>query len=263
METRTETWHSAAIGRPKSVTIALPPGYSRTGRPFQVVYLLHSFGGNRHSWLSCPRVAEHAARHRLILVLPESGRAWFINDDRGRRYEDYLVGEVVLRVDARFNTVADRTGRAVAGFSMGGAAAVFQTLRHSDVFSVAGSNSGAFGAARRVGDPYHRHRGDRGLMMPTERDHERVWGPPGSRVRRRYDPRNLLVERDRTAPLAVYLDVGLGDFERMIAMNRAMREELLTHGVPHEYRERPGGHDWRFVDAGAEHLLGFVRAHLA
>ena len=68
--------------------------------------------------------------------------------------------------------------------------------------------------------------------------------------------------RDHSAPINVYLDVGLDDYDRMIAMNRNMRDALTAHGVPHEYHERPGGHDWHFVNSGVPRLFAFVRRHL-
>ncbi|MFC4909669.1 alpha/beta hydrolase [Actinomadura gamaensis] len=262
MKVLTETWRSASIGRKKAVTVVLPPGYSATGRPFPVLYLLHGFGGDRTTWLRCGRLPGLVDSGRLILVFPESGRSWFINDARGRRYEDHLVGEVVPEIDARFNTVASRDGRGVGGFSMGGAAALFQALRHGGVFSVVCSSAGAFEAPLREGDPYERFRSDRNLAMPTVRDHERVWGPPGSEVRRRYDPYALIRNRDAGRPLAVRLDVGLDDYDRMIAMNRRTRDALSAAAVPHEYEERPGGHDWEFVDAGLPRLFAFAHDHL-
>ncbi|MFE7812247.1 alpha/beta hydrolase [Streptomyces sp. NPDC057433] len=262
MRVVTETWWSEALGRQKSVNVVLPPGYAPTARPFPVLYLLHSYGGNRHTWLTCPSLADRVATHRLILVLPESGRYWLVNDAGGRRYEDYFIHDVVGRVEKRYNTVASRSGRAVAGFSMGGATSLFQTLRHPDLFAVAGSHSGAFEAPLREGDPYARYRSDRRLMMPTVRDHERVWGPVGSTVRRTYDPYRLLADKDPEAPLRFYLDVGSDDYERMIEMNRNIRDALTAQGVSHEYHERPGGHDWSFVDAGLPRLFDFVRENV-
>lgn len=263
MRILTRMWASESIGRTKAVTVVLPSAYSPVGRPFPVLYLLHGHGGNRHTWLRSVDIAAQAADGRLIMVFPECGRFWFINDMAGRRYEDYLVHEVVTHIDQHFNTVRHRSGRAIAGFSMGGASALFQALRHGGLFSVVGSNSGAFEAPLRVGDPYHGHRGDSRLAIPTVRDHERVWGPVGSAVRRAYDPYRLVGARDRSRPLSVYLDVGTADFDRMIAMNRNMRDALVAARVDHEYRERAGGHDWSFVSAGAPALFGFVRRKIA
>lgn len=93
---------------------------------------------------------------------------------------------------------------------MGGATALVHLLRHSDLFSVAGSHSGAFEAPHRSGDPYSELRGEPRMMMPTVLEHERVWGPEGSAVRSEYDPFRLVADAD-AASLAVYIDVGLDD----------------------------------------------------
>jgi putative tributyrin esterase len=259
MRILTRTWRSTALDRDKSITVVLPPGYTAAGPPMPVLYLLHSFAGNRTSWLRCPNFLEHAASGGMIIVLPESGRSWLINDHRGRRYEDYLVNEVVGYIDDHFHTVSERSGRALAGFSMGGACALFHGLRYADIWAAVASCSGAFEAPLREGDPYAAHRGDPRLMMPTVRDHERVWGPPNSPTRRRYNPYRLLSESRPTGTPGLYLEVGTDDFDRMIAMNRDMCDALVRHGLPVEYRERPGGHDWAFVDAGLGDLFGFVR----
>jgi putative tributyrin esterase len=259
MQIRTETWRSEVLGREKSITVALPPSYSAVGRPFPVVYLLHGHGGNRHTWLRSVDLAEELAGSHVIAVFPECGRFWFINDAGGRCYESYLVDEVVTHIDQHFNTVASRTGRAMAGFSMGGASAVFQALRHPDLFAVAGSHSGAFEAPLREGDPYRRYRSSGQLAMPTVREHERVWGPVRSQVRQTYHPYRLLDDRDRSYPLKVYTDVGTDDHRRVISMNRNMRDALSVSGVDHEYRERAGGHDWAFVRSGVPALFGFIR----
>jgi len=262
MKVLTETWRSASIGREKTVTVVLPPTYSAVGKPFPVLYMLHGFGGNRTTWLQCEDLASVVDSGELIVVFPESGRSWFINDARGRRYEDYLVDEVVGHVDGHFNTVTSRNGRGIGGFSMGGAAALYQALLHGDLFSVVCSNSGAFEAPLREGDPYDGLRGDRRLAIPTTRDHERVWGPVGSEVRRRYDPYRLIRNRDTEHPVEIFFDVGLDDYPRMIAMNRRTRDALSAASLPHHYRERSGGHDLDFVNAGLPDLFAFARSRL-
>ncbi|GAB3878484.1 hypothetical protein GCM10029964_029200 [Kibdelosporangium lantanae] len=187
----TESWFSPALDRSKRVNIMLPPGYTEGTRSYPVLFLLHGYGGNRDTWL---RNTSTLAEIDLIVVCPESGRRWFINDHAGHRYEDYLVRELVDRVDAHYRTTSRR---GIAGFSMGGAAAVFQALRHPEVFTLAASLAGAFGAPLRTGDPYSAFRDDPTLLMPTVESHELVWGPPGSPTRQEYAPEALL---DRYSP---------------------------------------------------------------
>src|SRR5262245_43725435 len=210
----TPAWPSPALNRIKRVNVVLPRGYGTGDRRYPVLYLLHGYGGNRDTWLYNTGLLGSVRAYSMIVVLPESGRRWFINDYEGNRYEDYLVGELLPLVDETFRTVPDRAGRAIGGFSMGGAAAVFQALRHPDRFGAAASLSGAFEAPLREGDPYAGHRADPGLLMPTVDSHERVWGAPGSPTRRGYDPYRLLDRSTTTA--ALFLAVGTDDYDRMV-----------------------------------------------
>ncbi len=258
----TQASFSATLNRTKRINIILPWDCSKGQRRYPVLFLLHGFGGNRDTWLRNSTLLRYAQTLSMIVVLPESGRRWFINDHEAHRYEDYLVHELVPLIDRSMPTMANRGGRAIAGFSMGGAAAVFQALRHPDRFSVAASLSGAFEAPLREGDPYARHRGNPALLMPTIESHERVWGLPGSPTRRRYDPYELINRHDHGLPIALYLDVGADDFDRMVTMNRSMRLALRGRGLNHEYHERAGGHDWDYVDRALPCALEFVHRHL-
>jgi S-formylglutathione hydrolase FrmB len=238
----------------------VPQGREITGLP--ALYLLHGYGGNRSSWRRQTRLAEYAAEHNLVIVAPESGRRWFINDHEGRRYADYLVEELIPATEERFGTVPSRFGRAIGGYSMGGAAALFLALAHPELFSVVISHAGAFEAPMRRGDPYAAHRTDPAFMMPTVADHEKVWGPPDSPTRRRYDPYRLLDRHDRALSLSLYLDIGVGDHARMVRMNRNVRAAVERTGTTLEYLERPGGHDWTFVDQGLVRSLAFAARRL-
>jgi putative tributyrin esterase len=227
---------AAALGRPKKVRVQIPE------RPapecgFPTWYLLHGFAGDRLSWPRAlgPGLADHA-----ILVFPESGRRWFLNDAAGHRYGDYILGDLIPAIDEAFAT--DPRDRTIGGFSMGGAAALFLALDHPAVFPRVFSYAGAFYASRREGDPYAGLR-SRGCMMPTQREHERVWGPLGSGMRRRYDP-DRVIARARAAERtpAIVIEAGTDDLPRVVEMNRQMHRTLGAAGIAHTYSERPGAH---------------------
>ncbi|HEU5471253.1 MAG TPA: alpha/beta hydrolase-fold protein [Actinophytocola sp.] len=253
---------SRVLGRDKRFNVLLPGGYTDSGPGLPVLYLLHGYGGGRDTWLTNTSLAELVGDHRLIVVLPESGRRWFINDHAGLRYEDYFVTELVATVDEEFNTVAGAWARGIGGFSMGGASALFLALRHHGLFGVVAAHAGGFEAPLRAGDPYAEHRSAPGFVMPTVDSHERVWGPPGSATRRSYDPYRLIREWTGPPP-ALYLDVGTGDYDRVVRMNRGVRTALRNRGWAVEYHERPGGHDWNFVASALPWSLDFVARHLA
>jgi putative tributyrin esterase len=256
-------FHSASLSRIKTANVVLPEDYHEHGFRYPVLYLLHGYGGNRNTWLNNTDLLRSIENWGLIVVLPESGRRWFINDAEGYRYEDYLRSELIPFVDSEFRTISQREGRGIAGFSMGGAAAVLQALRHPELFSVTASHSGAFEACFREGDPYAAHRDDPALLMPTLQVHERVWGSPDSLTRQCYNPYTILEAWDRKQPLAIYLDIGTEDYDRMLQMNRRFHECLVSKRILHEYHEIPGRHDWQYLSRALGASIRYIVRNLS
>ncbi len=247
---------SSALGSDKRVDVLVPPSPRSGGSP--VLVLLHGFGGSRRTWTDQTRLVDHLRGTDLFVVLPESGRRWFINDHAGHRYEDYLIDELIPHIRRSFPVGTDGRVWAIGGFSMGGASALMQALRHPRLFSVVISHAGAFEGPLRSGDPYAALRRDAHLLMPSTQVHERVWGPDGSATRSIYDPYRMLASRMPDARLSVYADVGTGDYQRIIQMNRNVAAALRAAGIDLEYHERPGGHDLDFLDQALGRSLQFV-----
>jgi putative tributyrin esterase len=255
-------WHSSALGCAKRASVLVPPGTGPAPAKLPTLYLLHGFGGSRHTWLGSTRLLEHLDGTGLLVVLPESGRRWFINDHRGFRYEDYLLDELLPFVEDVYECQAGPAHRAIGGFSMGGAAALMQALRHPGTFSVVVSHAGAFEAPLREGDPYAHQRAARDFAIPSVEAHERVWGPVGSLVRQRYDLYSLVAGLPAGPRPAVYADVGTQDYPRIIGMNRRMVRSLRRAGIGTEFHERPGGHDNSYIDRSLPFSLAFVTKQL-
>lgn len=147
-----DTVRSAAlIGNPlgdspdRALSVYLPPGYGRTGRRYPVVYLLHGFDGNPAQWTD--RFALGAAMDSLIaaggarpmiVVAPDGsnrfGGSFFANSTATGRWGDFLLRDVVAHVDARYRTVPRAGSRGIAGWSMGGHAALNHAMWHPEVF---------------------------------------------------------------------------------------------------------------------------------
>jgi len=247
---------SLALGTDKRVDVLVPPAPRQDGSP--VLVLLHGYGGTRRTWTDQTRLVDHLRGSDLFVVMPESGRRWFINDHAGHRYEDYLIDELIPLIRRSFPVAADGRSWAIGGFSMGGASALIQALRHPRLFSTVFSHAGAFEGPLRRGDPYAAIRRESDCLMPSTQVHERVWGPYGSSTRSTYNPYRMLLSRRSDTHLSVYADVGTGDYRRIIEMNRNVAAALRTAGIDLEYQERDGGHDLSFLDEALERSLDFV-----
>ena len=242
-------------GAKKKAHVVLPTAPVRLAS-CPMFILLHSFAGDRFSWIKhAPHVIQKLAQDSIV-VLPESGRRWFIDDYSGERYEHYLIDELIPLTQAE---LANSGPISIGGFSMGGASAFFLAARHPHVFDAALAVSGAFFAPDRQGDPYHAFRSD-GLMMPTIEEHERVWGPPGSPVRDLYNPSSLIegLRQSRERP-KFYFEVGRHDFPRVRAASEQMRELLETAGIDHAFSVHAGAHDWDYAAQAMNRLIGQYR----
>jgi S-formylglutathione hydrolase FrmB len=152
---------SPAMGDQQHVDVLLPRDYDPTGRTrYPVLYLLHGAGGSYTDWVTHGVEADidytSAADHLgpFITVMPDDGKWGFYSDWYGSdidgassypppAYTTYDIDELIPWIDAHFPTLATRAGRAVAGLSMGGFGAMSYAARYPDLFSAAGSFSGA------------------------------------------------------------------------------------------------------------------------
>lgn len=141
-------FRSAALGDQLSYLVYLPSGYdaSREAR-FPVVYLLHGRGNSMEAWrMIAPdldRMIEAKQIPPVIAVMPDAPsnhRANYYIDSQatdGRPVETAITVDLVQHIDATFRTVAQRSGRIVAGYSMGGYGALRFSLAHPELFFAA------------------------------------------------------------------------------------------------------------------------------
>ena len=117
--------------------IILPRDYAASDRRFPVLYLLHGYTDDYSAWVTKSNLLLHAPAYEEIIVMPEGGTGWYMNNqgDKKLEWEDYLIQDLIPYVDSHYRTVATRQGRAIAGLSMGGYGAMTLGLRHPDLFA--------------------------------------------------------------------------------------------------------------------------------
>lgn len=138
-----------------SCLVYLPDGYdSSDARRYPVIYYLHGGTGNQRevAWLTAEihQAIADKVIDPLIVVAPQAlPIGWYVNanasDDKvlSGPIEDVIVKDLIPFIDLNYNTIADRSGRGIEGFSMGGRGALALAFSHPDMFGAVSSVAGA------------------------------------------------------------------------------------------------------------------------
>ena len=132
--------HIGAItGDEITYTLYLPPKYSDKLGPYSIIFFLHGAGGGNAS--SEVLKSYEAARRsgqigECIIVFPEkyAGTVWR-DGAKGKMPETNILKELLPFLESKYAVSKDRQHRAVMGFSMGAAGAIYWGAKYSNLFS--------------------------------------------------------------------------------------------------------------------------------
>ena len=250
--------NSKLMAREMPYRVVLPKDYEiskskTTVKPlsYPVIYLLHGLMGHFDNWTDKTKLAEQAAKYNFIIVMPEGNDGWYTDSasEPNDRYESYIIDELIPEIDKKFRTLADKKHRVIAGLSMGGYGSIKFGLKHSNLFSLVGSFSGALGAADWTEE-------DVGTKGPIAESILTVFGAADTATRKDNNifqmVRDISAEKTKELPF-IYLDCGTEDF--FIQNNLDFVKLLREKKIPHEFRELPGKHDWNFWGAQVQEFL--------
>jgi len=240
---------SSAMKKDIPVTVVLPNAYLPESARLPALYLLHGYSDNNKTWTAGTSIKDLADLYSIIVICPDGGySSWYFDSpvDPAWRYETFVVKELVAYVDGHFQTLPKRESRAIAGQSMGGHGAMYLSIRHPDQFSVVVCLSGGVDLR-----PFP-DRWDIAKRLGRLKEHPDRWSA------------NSVITLASTLPpgeLAIAIDCGADDF--FISVNRDLHQLLLKRKVPHDYTERPGGHNWEYWSNAIKYQMLFISNHLA
>ncbi|MEM8585377.1 MAG: alpha/beta hydrolase family protein [Bacteroidota bacterium] len=254
---------SGILEREAHYSIYLPAGYERDTRLYPVLYLLHGFTDDDSGWtqfgeahLLADRLFGQGEVTPMIIVMPDAGLSWYVNDDLGEmRFEDYFFEELIPHIESKYRVRTERQYRAIAGLSMGGFGSLLYALKHSDMFSAACPLSAAI-------------RTDEDMMAMDQSRWDFVFGLPFAmgasgedRLSNHYLANSTLdilavADANQYSNVAFYIDCGDDDYllDGNLTLNRVMREK----GIAHEFRVRDGGHTWTYWRTALPEVFKFV-----
>ena len=233
-------YHSAENDMTRRLYVYTPYGYDhkKTKVKYPVLYLLHGGGGDEDAWSTLGRtiqimdnlIAQGKAKPMLV-VMPNGNPAQYASQTLlipekkdvkkyNSNFDNYtsLVADIVPFIESRYNVIANKSGRAVAGLSMGGGQSFYIGFRNPDKFSAVGVfASGLIGSTAIGGDPFDAEKQVPGMLSQPEKFNK-------------FD--------------VIYLSSGEQDnrIDGMKAFKKTL-EEKGSKGVVWE--QWPGGHEWK------------------
>lgn len=250
-------WRSDVLDKQTETQVLLP----RVGRaPFPVLYLLHGIGGDSTTWLRQTRIEWYVRDLPLIVVMPDGYRGFYTDNELGPAYAKHFGVELVNFIDGNFQTRPERAARAIGGLSMGGYGALRLGFGFAEKFCSVNSHSGALGRSNadfsHEAEQAGRHRDKSREFLAELR---RIFGPKpndtGHDILR-------LAQRAQTAGNLPHLLLDCGTEDFLLEDNRDFHRQLTAAGVPHEYREHKGAHDYDYWDRHVQDALKWHCKHL-
>ena len=220
-------YRSRVAGDDRDYYVYTPPGYDPAAKTtYPVLYLLHGYSDDASGWTAVGRanvildnlIAQGKAQPMIVVMPLGYGTMEFVQlawNTRGRtelrdrnfgNFREALLTEVMPRVEGEYRTTEDRNARAIAGLSMGGSESLLTGLNDLDKFAWVGAFSSG------------------GIPDDFQKDF------PALDANANQKPRLLWI--------------ACGTEDRLITVNRKLREWLKTKGVKMTEIETPGMHTW-------------------
>ncbi|NLY25539.1 MAG: esterase [Bacteroidales bacterium] len=232
----TKRWyHSPGNEMRRRITIYTPPGYEESSSSYPVLFLLHGMGGDEEAWMTLGRASQildnliaAGKAQPMIMVMPNGNVAqeaapgestlgflkpqFQLPHTMDGKYEE-TFHEIIDFVDTHYRTIQSKTGRAIAGLSMGGYHSFHISRYYPDTFDYVGLFSAAISPNERVQSKIYENI-DETLLMQKKNGYQLYW-----------------------------IAIGKEDF--LYQVNIDVRKKMDAMNFPYVYRESEGGHTWR------------------
>jgi enterochelin esterase-like enzyme len=208
---------SAMLKNERRLWIYTPPGSGQSKEPYGLLVLFD--GWQYLQVMGMPTILDNMIADGVIspLVVVMIDHVDRFNElAMNAGFADFVAGELVPWLQRKYYLTKKAQRRIIGGLSLGGVAAAYTAMRHSDVFGNVLTQSGSF--------------------------------------QFRADDQDGLIRqfvKTRKLPIHFYLEAGLletGDSPSLLASNRHLRDVLQAKGYDVKYSEFNGRHDhicWR------------------
>ena len=228
-------WYdSPALGLERRMTVYTPVGYETSGKRYPVLYLLHGMGGDEEAWISLGRTAQildnliaQGKAKPMIVVMPNGNASQEAAPGESSRgmvpptmqlpktmegsYEQAFP-EIVKFIDKNYRTIKSKSGRAIAGLSMGGFHSLHISKQYPDMFNYIGLSA---------------------AIMPNKEVSSPIYENMEGKLKVQFDKN----------PALYWIAIGKTDF--LYKANEEYRKLLDEKGYKYTYYESDEGHIWK------------------
>ena len=227
-------YESPGLALTRRITIYTPPGYESGKEKYPVLYLLHGMGGDEEAWIALGRasqimdnlIARGKAKPMIVVMSNgnvvqeaapgESSLGFYkptmqLPNSMDGKFEETFP-DIIKFIESSYRVEAKKSGRAIAGLSMGG----YHSLHISRIYPNTFDYIGLFSAA----------------IMPNEKESSKVYA----------NIDQTLMNQMKNGYKLYWIGIGKTDF--LYKSNAEYRAKLDKMGMKYTYRESEGGHIW-------------------
>lgn len=244
---------SASMKKSYEALLVLPDSHISSDEHYPVLYLLHGHSGHYTGWLEIAKqLRDWADNYKMIIVCPDGDHdSWYIDSPirKNRKFETFLSCELISYMDSNYKTIKKNSARGISGVSMGGHGAILLSLKHPDIFEIAGSSSGALDIL-----PFYNH-WNLEHNLGSFNTYKEQW----KNYSCLYVLDKLFPKKSTSIPSIpqLWIDCGTEDF--FLDVNRKFHRKLVEKKIAHKYLEKPGGHTLEYwKDSYQKQILFFV-----
>lgn len=247
-----ENLQSKLLQREIPYRAILPKNYETNENRYPVLYLLHGLFGSCENWLELTKLTDYVLEKELIIILVDGENGWYSDSKtiENNKFESYFLQELMPEIENLYCTIPIKEKRAIVGLSMGGYGALKFCLKKPNLFTFAGSMSGAFDAPNLFKNNCPK---DWKELLPSI---EETFGETNSQHRIDNDLFQIIeqIPTEKIAKLPhFYIDCGIED--SFLETNRKLTNLLKDRKIPFEYYEEIGGHDWDYWNQQIKKIL--------
>jgi S-formylglutathione hydrolase FrmB len=211
----------------------------------KVLYLLHGLSDDGSAWQRFTCIEPMAALYGLVVVMPSVGRSFYLDQPNGQNYFSYLTEELPCYLKQVFGLSPRREDTLIAGNSMGGYGAFKAAFLHPELYCAAASFSGVLSLLFLSAYPDD----------PRRPEFELLFGDLARLSGSEHDPAIWLKHAAQNQASLPRLFMACGKQDDLYPLNVQFNAACKAHGIPVDYHEEEGFHDWFFWNAQIQRFL--------